>query len=701
MAPLSERPGRNAPLSNKSTWLKLRSDSPARTYLLVAASILLTTLLRHALTPVLGPRAPFIMYLPALVFSAWIGGWGGGVAAIISSAMLATYLFITPKVFFSGGWSVDKTTLLIFIIVGLSVSAISNSQRNAQQEAQDAAEEARRTAEALAESEARYRRLLETANEGVSITDAGDRITYINPRMEEMLGYKSQELIGLSVYELVFPEDMDAIRTRREPGLRRPREQYEVRMRHKDGSGVHMLANVSVQREGDDYAGTFALMTDITERKALEAEREALLVEAQTRAEREALVNEVGHAVLWSANSTSPQSKALMLLGERLNVDRCFYVLYDDEHNMARIEEDWRRNGVTSLEGEWSLGDRGMAIMDIYPEGKTVVVADVAEAPLPGNLVKLFLETGQRAYVAVPFFDQERPLAALTVMMASEARVWTDDEVTLVEAVAVQVRGAMEAARAAQRERNISQQLQRALQPRLPESAPGLTLANRYKAALQEAGVGGDFYDVFSITQARVALVVGDVSGKGLAAAAQVATVRNMLRAFLYSKSTLETAVSDLNHVISVNALLSGFATLFVGCYDTVSGELSYVNCGQEPALIRRADDCRVEMLIPTGPVLGMDEQAIFSQHKITLRAGDALAIFTDGVTECGPNRMEMLGVDGVAALLEREISSDEDKRAGLAETLARRLTQGVDEASRGGVARDDVCLLVAVAQPR
>ena len=96
-----------------------------------------------------------------------------------------------------------------------------------------------------------------------------------------------------------------------------------------------------------------------------------------------------------------------------------------------------------------------------------------------------------------------------------------------------------------------------------------------------------------------------------------------------------------------------------------------------------------------------MDEKAIYAKGRITLAPEDALAVFTDGVTECGASRHEMLGVEGVGALLTPPFSLAEHGKTGLAETLARRVTQGVDDASRGGVARDDVCLLVAVADPR
>ena len=100
--------------------------------------------------------------------------------------------------------------------------------------------------------------------------------------------------------------------------------------------------------------------------------------------------------------------------------------------------------------------------------------------------------------------------------------------------MAALTRSASEAARVQQRERNIATQLQQALQPAVPETIAGLSLAHYYEAALDEAGVGGDFYDVYAVDKGCTALIVGDLSGKGLAAASQVATVRNMLRAVLY-----------------------------------------------------------------------------------------------------------------------------------------------------------------------
>ncbi len=264
----------------------------------------------------------------------------------------------------------------------------------------------------------------------------------------------------------------------------------------------------------------------------------------------------------------------------------------------------------------------------------------------------------------------------------------------------ISTRKALEEARAqmAEREHRIAEQLQAALTPSVPERIPGMALAKYYEAALAEAGVGGDFYDVFPEDKGYTALVVGDLSGKGLAAASQVATVRNMLRYALYRARTLAGAMGGLNLILAEQGLLTGFATLFVGAYDSGAGTLTYVNCGQEPALIRRAADGRIEQLAPTGPVLGSFEGAVFEERTIVLEPGDAVAAFTDGLTEVGRSRTEMLGINGVADLLAAAIIPQEAKSAeAAAEHLVLGLIAGVNAAAQGGVMRDDVCLLVGV----
>jgi PAS domain S-box-containing protein len=244
-------------------------------------------------------------------------------------------------------------------------------------------------------------------------------------------------------------------------------------------------------------------------------------------------------------------------------------------------------------------------------------------------------------------------------------------------------------------EHTIASQLQVALQPDVPSSVPGLTLSKYYEPALPESGVGGDFIDCFETAPGVSCLIVGDLSGKGLAAATQVATVRNMLRFAVYERSDLADQITTLNAILANYNLLPGFATLFVGRYDANEQTLTYVNCGQEPALLRYAATGIVEQFGPTGLVLGAVPESEYVESTVQLGTGDVLAIFTDGLTEAGPSRTQLLGIDGVSKLLEEAARSLPGTKI-TAEVLALEMIKGVDRYASEGI-RDDVCLLVAL----
>lgn len=310
-----------------------------------------------------------------------------------------------------------------------------------------------------------------------------------------------------------------------------------------------------------------------------------------------------------------------------------------------------------------------------------------------GEPIPMLLSAAQREAESGPVTD--------CVLLTIYQRLHFESE--LLQARKIADEASAEAAKANERERLIAGQLQEALQPALPSFVPGLALAQYFEPALQlSEGVGGDFYDCFALGGGRTALVVGDLVGKGLAAASQTATVRNMLRAFLYTEPSLLVAITRLNTVLVTWDLLTGFSTLFVGIYNSAARSLTYVNCGQEPALIRRAatefSDISVEELGATGPILGALADENFAEATALLAPGDALAVFTDGLTEVGETRRTMLGIEGVTAIFRAPIPQPQCG-AEAAKSLTQSLITGVDAAAKTGI-RDDVCLLIAVAEP-
>lgn len=237
-------------------------------------------------------------------------------------------------------------------------------------------------------------------------------------------------------------------------------------------------------------------------------------------------------------------------------------------------------------------------------------------------------------------------------------------------------------------ESRIADVLQRAALPAAMPTVDGLSIAYAYQAGDTEADIGGDFYDVFETSPGNVALVLGDVCGKGLAAAAQVSMLRNMLRYALYSRQDLQQAVSELNSVLIANSLLDAFATLFVAVVNTKSQTFEYVSCGHPAAMVvRRSLPNQIELLTQTGPILGVAIDAPIRSGRGTLSKGDSIVIYSDGLVECGPHRCELLGVSKVIlAIRGRELDSS-------AEDIARQIYAASRQTTAGG--GDDICLVV------
>lgn len=442
---------------------------------------------------------------------------------------------------------------------------------------------------------------------------------------------------------------------------------------------------------------------------ALDAAR--LLTAERQRAEREHLVNEIGEAVRSSSEPDEMQAILVERLGRALGADRCFVSLVDAVRDLFVVVRDFRADeAMPSLAGRHRLSDYAAELDILYPHRRTLILPDtrllsdpVSDKTSPHARLLAAIDTlGLRSLVSVPLYEGVSLVGTLTVGMANSARAWSSDEVTLIESVASQARGSVESARLQQRERNIATQLQDSLQPPSPPPVAGVSLAHFYRPALAEARVGGDFFDVFPVRETCTALVVADLSGKGLAAAQQVATVRNMLRFAVYSEPHLGQAISRLHQIMVDNNLLTGFATLFIGCYDPTERTLTYVNCGQEPGLIWRRTTRTIEELSPTGPILGGFSGGEFQQTCIALSDGDVFALFTDGLTEVGPSRAQLLEVEGVRALLMGCCADTADNR-GIghdSHAIKDRLIAGVDAYARGGV-RDDIALLVGVVGNR
>lgn len=243
------------------------------------------------------------------------------------------------------------------------------------------------------------------------------------------------------------------------------------------------------------------------------------------------------------------------------------------------------------------------------------------------------------------------------------------------------------------RERRIAEAFQRALVPDASERLfPGLTVAAAYAAAWEEARVGGDFYDAFPLEDGRVVLAVGDVSGKGLAAAVCAAEVKTVLRAFLRDEPQPAAALNRLNGFVCAYHHLDGrsegvYVTLALAVVRPETGEVSFAVAGAEPPLLIRSDGS-LEAVTPSLLMLGVRPGTEYAATHLNLGPDDRVLLVTDGITEarCGPDFLEYIGLVALveAARAERTLQG-----------MARSILSGARRFA-GGTLTDDACLLVA-----
>jgi len=206
-------------------------------------------------------------------------------------------------------------------------------------------------------------------------------------------------------------------------------------------------------------------------------------------------------------------------------------------------------------------------------------------------------------------------------------------------------------------ERRVTQELAIAtqVQARLfPQSMPAMKSLEYAGACIPARAVGGDYYDFLQLSPDRLGFVIADVAGKGIAAALLMANLQANLRSqFALALEQPQRLLQKVNRLFCDNTPDGAFATLFFCDYDDSSGFLRYVNCGHLCALLLRSDGS-VDRLESTSTVLGIFKIWECTVGESSLRRGDLLALYTDGVTESMDQHFEEFGEDRLVESLRR-----------------------------------------------
>jgi sigma-B regulation protein RsbU (phosphoserine phosphatase) len=230
----------------------------------------------------------------------------------------------------------------------------------------------------------------------------------------------------------------------------------------------------------------------------------------------------------------------------------------------------------------------------------------------------------------------------------------------------------------------IAREIQQAMLPKEALVTPGAEVVGLSRPANT---VGGDFYDILPLDDGRVAVAVGDVAGKGSPASLLMALLLAMLRTLVDERLEPAALMARLNAQIIRHAPGTRFITLLYAVYEPGTGVLTYVSAGHMPPLVIRTDGS-CERLTDGGIALGMFEGSIYTPGRVTLRPGDLLAAYSDGITEAENAR----GIPFDEAGLEAVLRSN---RRAVLRSLGASIVRSVEDYSADTRIADDLTILL------
>jgi PAS domain S-box-containing protein len=502
--------------------------------------------------------------------------------------------------------------------------------------------EAVRSRVRASESHALLDTLLATAPAAFAAFDQELRFIRVNERLAELSGLPLHEHAGRTVAE-VLPSLAQEIEPHLSVVVREHLPVGNVEIRGRVGAGGEdrswAASFYPIQTADGAVLGAGAVMVDVTDRKRqetmLETQKEALELAARGAELPELLAS-------------------LTRMAERRSRDDVVasVMVFDERRGTLRL------GAAPNVPGAFAEAMDGIAIdpsVGSCPAAaasrKRVVVSDVTTHPNWASLRHLALAHGVRAAWSSPIVASDGSVLGTFCLYCTHARTPSTHELETLDVLSNTAAIAMERDRAEQehkrlierereaeselyeREHRIAATLQRSMLPgRLPER-PDITVAARYVSAVGQADVGGDWYDIFSLPDGRLGIVIGDVAGHGVGAAAAMGQLRVALRA--YAMEMLSPAVS----LQRLNRLLHEFqpgsmATMAYAHLNPDTGSVRMAKAGHPPPLLVSANGGTRFVEGDPAPPIGATPAAEYDETSFQLDPGQALLFYTDGLIE-------------------------------------------------------------------
>jgi serine phosphatase RsbU (regulator of sigma subunit) len=499
--------------------------------------------------------------------------------------------------------------------------------------------------------------ILGTLAEAVTVHDAGGQTVYANEAAARLLDAASvDEVLAARPGELaarftISHEDGSAVAVSEFPGRRLA----------AGLSGEPMLTRSVLKRTGEErWLLTKAAMVQADDGEKLVVN----IIEDVTRAQiaklRERFLSEAGQALSSSLDYEETLQRVARLAVPQL-ADWCAVEMPDEwgqlqQVALAHVDPEKVALGQRMRERYPPNPAEVTGVPAVIRTGQSELYAEIPDelleqSGLEDEQLQLIRDVGLRSVMIVPMRVGERVLGAITFASADSERRFDEDDLDFAEGVARRAAVAIENARLYTERARIAETLQESLLPeRLPD-VPGWELEASYAAGERGSEVGGDFYDVFEV-EGGFMVLLGDVTGRGVVAAALTATVRHTARTGALFDARPAAILALVNRVLCDQ---SGLAPVTLVCARIERGaqaaEITLASGGHPLPVLRRADG-RLERLGFNDLLLGVIRDERWAEHSSRLERGDAILFYTDGVTDT-PGADERFGESRLMQVVE------------------------------------------------
>jgi serine phosphatase RsbU (regulator of sigma subunit)/HAMP domain-containing protein len=409
-----------------------------------------------------------------------------------------------------------------------------------------------------------------------------------------------------------------------------------------------------------------------------------LYEQARRRADNLETIFRISHAVGSSLQSRVVLNRVLDVVQKILSADAVMLMTYDAQRKLIRVPMARGILHRDMLDATFRPGEDvpGRVFETREPERfDRISRADT-------GLLNAAARQGLESLLVVPLLARGRSIGVLAAFSRTEA-AFTADDLDLLRTFASQAALAIDTAEMFSREHHVASVLKESIQPTRVPRVPGIETAQVYLPAGAEADIGGDYYDLFTSSDGRVVAAIGDVCGKGVAAATKTSMIKYSVRGMVAAGLEPARIMRELNRMLAATGDATNIVTLWLGYVDLDTMSIVYANGGHPPALLLHAEDGSIERLATTGALLGAVPDADWAQHTVSIAQGDTLLLYTDGVTEAR-NGARFFGEGRVRRCL---------RAGGSAEAIVQRLFSMVQRFSAGDV-RDDAAILAVVVTP-